>query len=179
MPLPEIEFEGKRVIPEDGYYKCPFRCGDKRFPQPKWKTEGGFRKHMLICINRPSAIAQQKAREQKRQEEENRISMDRLAECPFKVGDTVFAVIEIITGPTHDSRGRRIRYEPEKYFDAREETIKSIEWAGNIGDYGGSYFYNGLFWHNAICASMAEAKSKAEQKTKGWNEHVRFSEDCR
>ncbi len=57
IPLPVIYFEGQMVKPSKaGFYKCPFKCGSPGFPQPKWKTEGGFRNHMLSCKNRPSFI---------------------------------------------------------------------------------------------------------------------------
>jgi len=41
---PEIDFEGKKVVCKNGYYKCPFNCSDNRYPARKWKTEAGFRK---------------------------------------------------------------------------------------------------------------------------------------
>lgn len=58
MPLPVIDFEGKKVKPtKAGFYKCPFKCGPDGFPQPKWKTAAGFKGHMLKCPKRPSALA--------------------------------------------------------------------------------------------------------------------------
>jgi hypothetical protein len=61
--LPIIEFEGVQVKPKNGVYKCPFRCGSSGYPQPTWKTEKGFRKHMASCTKRPSFEADKQAKE--------------------------------------------------------------------------------------------------------------------
>ena len=58
IPLPVIVFDGVAVKPtKAGVYKCPFKCGNPGFPQQKWRTEGGFRNHMLTCKNRPSLVS--------------------------------------------------------------------------------------------------------------------------
>ena len=59
-----IEFDGKIVKPnKSGFYKCPFNCGDPRYTKPKWKTEKGFRQHMVKCSKRPSFISSKMEKE--------------------------------------------------------------------------------------------------------------------
>ena len=60
IALPTIDFEGVSVKPSRGVYRCPFGCGDPRYPVPKWKTEKGFRAHMEQCWRRPSRIQPRK-----------------------------------------------------------------------------------------------------------------------
>lgn len=36
-----------------GFFRCPWKCGNTDFPQPKWKTEAGFKKHLEGCAMRP------------------------------------------------------------------------------------------------------------------------------
>lgn len=38
---------------EDGFFRCPNRCGHPDYPQPKWKTEAGFNRHLEKCKGRP------------------------------------------------------------------------------------------------------------------------------
>ena len=37
----------------DGFFRCPNRCGNPDYPQPKWKTEEGFAGHMAKCKAKP------------------------------------------------------------------------------------------------------------------------------
>lgn len=37
----------------DGFYRCPNKCGNPDYPQPKWKTQKGFDKHMAECSPEP------------------------------------------------------------------------------------------------------------------------------
>ena len=30
-------------------YRCPNKCGDSRYPQPKWTTKAGYDSHMAKC----------------------------------------------------------------------------------------------------------------------------------
>lgn len=40
----------------DGYFRCPHRCGDPNYGQPKWKTEEGFAGHLAKCKARPDVL---------------------------------------------------------------------------------------------------------------------------
>lgn len=52
-----IEFCGITIKPSRGSYRCPFGCGDPRYPPQKWKTEKGFRAHLEKCPKRPGESA--------------------------------------------------------------------------------------------------------------------------
>jgi hypothetical protein len=39
-----------------GFYRCPFKCGDPQYPQPKWKTLKGYEKHIVSCSFKPPPI---------------------------------------------------------------------------------------------------------------------------
>lgn len=177
--LPEIVFETKLVKPKNGVYRCPFKCGDKRFSQPKWKTEKGFLSHMATCNMRPSAVARREKEAKEKKELNAMLSEKALSICPVKIGDTVFYVAEIITRPTHNERGTRIRYEPEKIFEPRTAKVTAIAWGGNIGEFGGDYFFNGSFWLSQTCESREKAEEKTIESQKSWDEYVAFSSSCR
>ena len=162
--LPVIEFEGEKVIPQNGVYRCPYNCGDPRYPRKKWKTERGFRRHMKNCPNKPSAVEARRIEKEKRQREKE----DALSRCPYKVGDEIIYVAEVITGPTHDHLGRRIRYEPEKHYRAAKTIIRSI-------DYRSGYIFNGIIHIGDVYSTNEEAEEIAQRKTKAWQEHVKRS----
>ena len=35
-------------------YRCPNKCGDSRYPQPKWTTKAGYDAHMAKCPKSPA-----------------------------------------------------------------------------------------------------------------------------
>lgn len=37
----------------DGFYRCPHKCGDPNYPQPKWKTLAGYDGHLAKCKAKP------------------------------------------------------------------------------------------------------------------------------
>lgn len=168
--LPDIEFDGMVVKPKNGVYKCPYKCGGNRYPQPTWKSEKGFRKHMEHCSLCTSVIKAKKDVEDIRKNEE-------ISKITQKIGDVIYFVKEFIVKPVHVMRfGRmvKVRYEPVKRFESGTTKIESINWS----PYNGVYFNNGILPYE-LCASIEEAKQKAEEKQKSWDEHVRFSEMCR
>ena len=49
-------FEGVQYEPgRDGKFRCPWRCGSDDYPQPSWKTEKGFTKHLGGCAAKAQA----------------------------------------------------------------------------------------------------------------------------
>lgn len=40
----------------DGFFRCPNKCGNPDYPQPKWKTEEGFAGHMAKCKAKPEPV---------------------------------------------------------------------------------------------------------------------------
>lgn len=178
--MPDIEFEGETVKAKRGVYRCPFNCGDKRFGQPTWKTEAGFRKHMASCYQRPSAVTK-RAEKAAAEEQAAQVDFDRrkaaaLAALTHKIGDEIFFVREVVTKPTHMMRGgrkRHVRYEEEKRFDACRAIIKTISFDG------GGIFFNGYIAAYTLKPSMEEAARAAADAQKGWDEHCAFSSSCR
>jgi len=170
-----IMFDGKEVKPKKGFYYCPFRCGDPLYPRKKWKTERGFRKHMESCSACPSAQTRNEQAKKERDADNEKRKQAAMADCPYKIGDTICYVREIITAPTHRHNGLRmvrVRYEAEKRFVADSATVESFGF-----DYG--LFINDGIRLTNICVDMAEATAKAEKKTKDYREHCEFAARCR
>jgi len=125
-------------------YYCPYDCGDKRFPKPKWKTEKGAIKHVNNCAMQPEKVEEREAIEEKRlsdQAEKDRIT---LLEAKHKIGETISFIHERVIKPTHEQRFNRmvkVRYEAECTYTARTATIKSISIVQGAVCYNG-YIYN-------------------------------------
>lgn len=171
-----FEFEGVQVkVATGGVWKCPFRCGDSRFPARKWKTEAGIRRHLSECPQSPSKIAERHAQREVDQQINEQKKQDALSGCQVRVGDTIFYVHEITVRPTHEERfGRmvRVRYEPVMRFEAREATIKTI-------DFNGSLIFNGHIRMSAVCATREEAKERATAMQKADDDHREFAASVR
>jgi hypothetical protein len=191
----EIEFEGKIIKPsKTGIYKCPFGCGRKDYPAPKWKTESGIIKHLKQCYMRPSAVeARNEAKEDLEQLHQDYadtldfLTEQILYELPYKIGDEIFYINRIIVKDTHEWRGNRsvkVRYEQVLRFEAVKDVIREINFdkpkqepttenAKNI-----IYFNNGVRI-NALHNSYQEAIDLAIQKTKADEEGRTFASMCR
>lgn len=172
-----VFFQGKTIPPgKDGRYKCPFPCGGSGYPKPKYKTMAGFLKHLESCKATPSA--KQKAAEQAKVDEVARtvVRNKAFAECPYQVGDTIHYWYETVTKPTHVRRFDRmvrVRYEEEKLFRAYTSTI------ADIGFDGRDIVFNRNVRIGQICPTQDEAEFIAKTKQNSWDEHVRFSAECR
>ena len=167
--LPKLDFEGTTVEPKKGFYKCPFRCGDSRYPARKWKTSEGFYKHMKECPRRPSLL-------KKQHDDYKAASVSALAAVTQKVGDRIFFVQEIITKPTHVQRFNRmvrVRYEAEKRFEAYDAVISTIDFIQ------GCVYFNGGIRRDTLRPTMEQARNDAADMQRGYNEHCKLAEDCR
>lgn len=186
--LPNIDFEGIIVKPKNGVYKCPYHCGVTGYPIPKWKTEKGFQQHIKKCHKRPSLI-------KSRQEEEtnDRLLFEKMKEeiistLPYKIGQKLFYVKEIIVKPTHVMKFNRmvkVRYEEEKDFQAREDELKyiDVQYPGFVPkEVETLKFYvrlNGFIKISSLCQNMEEAKKKASDDMKSYKEYCDFASFCR
>jgi len=173
--LPPIEFEGKTIKAKSGFYKCPFSCGDSRFPARKWKSESGFRKHLTECPQRPEGVKAREEREAIQCAETDKKRDAAFAELTHKIGDIIFFVWEVVTKPTHEQRGNRlvhVRYEAEKRFDARQAVIESI-------NYDGAVYFNYGIRIGQLCGTIEEARTLAQSRQKSYDDHVEFSSRCR
>lgn len=171
--LRDIDFEGKLVVSKAGRYKCPYMCGDRRYPARKWKTEAGFRKHMAVCPRRPSALKIQRVDfELKKQE-----ALSKVAQSP---GQKIFWVSETDVKPTHVERGNRmvrVRYEAVKRFCAHEGTIESIDFDGRIS-FSTTTGWRGIRLQD-LCESMDMAAATAARRQKDYDAYVAQAEFCR
>lgn len=185
--MENIKFEGKIIKPSPtGVWKCPFGCGRKDYPAPKWKTKKGIEKHLTTCYMRPSAVeARNNAQQQKddlaqeRQEVLEHIKDQVLYELPYKIGDEIFYVHKHIVKDTHEWRGDRrvhVRYEPILSFTPQRETIREINFYKPDFDPAPEtaqkliYFNNGV-GINALLKTYEEAKTLASEQTKADEEY--------
>jgi hypothetical protein len=185
--MEHIEFEGKIIKPSPtGIYKCPFGCGRKDYPAPKWKTKKGIEKHLSTCYMRPSAVAarnevlQQKEQTAKDYQEALDFFKDEiLHNLPYKIGDEIYYIHKHIVKDTHEWRGNRrvhVRYEPILSFTAQRESIREINFCKP--DFEPTpdnaqrliYFNNGI-GINSLLSSYEEAKKIAGEKTKADEEY--------
>ena len=167
---PPIEFEGRTVKPDKhGFYRCPYACGDARFPARKWKTEAGFRKHMEACLQRPSLVKARAEADEERKAE-------ALAACPLRIGQRIFYVQRIVVQGTHETRfGRsvKVRYEERLRFEAREAVVESLDWNGQ------SVVFNRQTNPYYVAKDMDQARKWADEFQRGHEEHLRISAECR
>lgn len=113
-----------------------------------------------------------------------------LADFPYKIGDTLHCVKEVIVKPTHVQRGNRmvkVRYEAEIMFEAYTFELKSIDFSGEgiadgiTKDY---VLYNRLLLNRSIrlsrlCKSKDDADLAAKEAQASYDAHVKSSSDCR
>lgn len=172
-----VNFEGKIVKPDKkGIWRCPYKCGDLRFPAPKWKTISGFMAHMKKCTMRPSAVEAREKEKEKRHEieiikaiefeEKRKIEIDK---SPHKIGDTIHYVGIEVVKPTHEwrfTRWVRVRYNEVRKYHARTGIIKSHDYT----KYG--LIYNGHIELQNIFSTLEEAKRVATERQAGYNEFV-------
>ncbi len=154
-------------------YYCPFDCGDKRYPKPKWKTEAGAIKHIGKCYMRPE-LAEKRAAEELNQllkrEDENK---ELLKTAKYKIGDCVNFLQEYVIKPQYEQRFNRmvrVRYEDECGYRARTQIIKSI------GIVSGAVCYNGFIFNKDIRqATIAEIEKEASEKREA---HLKWLKSC-
>ena len=187
-----IEFEGKVVEKKNGYFKCPYKCGQSGYPQPKWKTENGFRGHMEKCSKKPSAVLKRK--ENKEAEEKACVENRKLKDDVFstithehKKGDKLYAVGYSVTKPTHVWRGERrvmVRYEEKRSYWVDEFVVKRISYKcdswfdGDKRVLEASTYYNNYNVSN-VFKTREEAEECKKANEKSYNEHCKFSSFCR
>lgn len=184
----DIEFDGVIVKLKNGVYKCPFNCSqDSGYPIRKWKTEKGFRQHMEKCYKRPSYINKLREDENKDLETLNKMKEELLPTLPYKIGQKIFYVREIIVKPTHVKKWNRlvrVRYEEEKDFRGEEDIIKSIDI--NIGFVPNDLeslkhfiVLNGHIKLRSLCNTLEEAVEKAKNDEIEYKKACDFAAFCR
>lgn len=190
-----FEFEGVIIKPsKNGIYRCPFGCGRKDYPAPKWKTKNGIIKHLNNCSMKPSIV---KAKNDKIIELElldkqyseiiNSIKEEVISNLPYKIGDEIFYVKKIVVKDTHEWRGNRsvkVRYEQELKYVSIKDTIREINFykplfkptIENAKDL--IYFNNGI-GINSLYNNYQEAIDASNKKTKANEDARNFASLCR
>lgn len=159
-----------------GAYRCPYKCGDARFPAPKWKTEAGALAHIAKCPKRPEAVAERQQAEDARRATEDAAKDAALKRARHKIGDTIHYVRCIVLTPTHVQRGSkmvRVRYDEERSYRAQTEQVRSI------GFHGGALAYNVDIVESDIFATPEAAAEEARKRQSGYAEAVTFAQACR
>jgi len=191
--LPNIDFEGKVVKPNSGYYRCPYKCHSSGYPAPKWKTEKGFRSHMEKCPNSPSKYMASiyKLKEATNKMEELKKTCLDSGLIPYKIGDKICYHSYHITKPTHEKRWNRmvrVRYEEERRYYAKEEVIVSIDFEipryaiteSSVEDTIKNYMViNRKVRLSDICGTMSEANEIARQNQLSYNKSCDDAAMCR
>lgn len=173
--LPDIDFDGKLVVPLNGKYKCPYRCHARGFPAPVWKTEKGFRKHMAGCQCSPSAQARMAAQSAKRVEDAALAAAEAARELGLRLGDEVSYVGYRVTAPTHVMRGTRrvrVRYEELRSYFGATVKVDSFTWVGSL-------VLNGCIPVSNLCPSLPMAQAKAVERQRDYQAHLDFSASVR
>lgn len=165
-----------------GYYRCPFKCGRSDYPQPKWKTKKGIEGHLAKCPNRPSILAEKEFVKSELAKSRELIKNEFIANggIIYKIGDTVNYIQEIITKPTHvrgGTRMMRIRYEPDKRFEAR--TVKIFKIDIIFMNDNPLVLYNNSFYQNDIKESHEIAKQEAKHLHEEYQKYLEECSRCR
>lgn len=178
IDLPTIEFDGKAVSPKNGVYRCPNKCSRSGFPQPTWKTEAGFRKHMTACPKGSAFKATEVLKKEKG--EIDKAAFIASHQYKHNVGDTIFFVRQVTIKPSRDSRGRRVRYEDVYRFSASSLIVKTLSAGNYYGRLAACYLaeYEAVFEVDAL-PDQASADRIAAEKQAAHDEHLRFSAFCR
>ena len=188
--MDELLFEGRIVkASKDGKFRCPFQCHRRDYPRPKW-TEKGFIKHMETCGQKPSAVEKRNMSDAASVERYEKMKAEIIAELPFKIGDTLFAVKETIIKPTHvqrETRMAKVRYEADIKFEPYEFTLNSIDFRGEGIAEGSTKDFviknkiliNRSFWISQLLGSFTEAKERAKEAQISYDAACKFASDCR
>lgn len=156
-------------------YRCPNKCGDSRYPQPKWTTQAGYDAHMAKCPKSPEAVARKLAESQVAEAKAKSAELAALAKAKYKIGDTIHFVRCHIEKPTHEARnGRmvRVRYDEVKSYWAATDKVRTI-------GYNGTVLYNHSICHADIFPTLEEAQKAAADRQHGHDEALKFARECR
>lgn len=190
--LPDIDFEGKLVKSNRGYYKCPYGCHNSGYPMPKWKTEKGFRGHMAKCKNSPSNVKANMLKMKEKNESRNRLVQACLDSglIPYKIGDKIYYHSYHVTKPTHQQKWNRmvrVRYEEERRYYHQEDTIRTIDIQIPYYNSEESVEYliknylviNGRVRLSDICTTLNEAKDIAISQQIAYDKSCEDAARCR
>lgn len=156
-------------------YRCPNKCGDSRYPQPKWTTQAGYDAHIAKCPKSPEAVAKKLADLQAIAAKSEVDQLAAIARAKHKIGDLIHYVGYRVVTPTHvEKHGRlvRVRYEEVRRYYAATDRIVLI-------GFNGATFYNGGVYECDIHPTLEAAQKAAADKQYGHDEALKFAQECR
>lgn len=157
-------------------YRCPNKCGDSRYPQPKWTTQAGYDAHMTKCPKSPEAVAQKLAESQAAAAKAEADQLAAIARAKYAIGDTIHFVGYRVVKPTHELRGGRmvrVRYEEVRAYYAATDKVSAI------GLIGGALAYNHSVFPSDIHPTLEDAQKAAADRQRGHDEAMKFARECR
>jgi len=162
--------------PKPTIYRCPNKCGDARYPQPKWTTQAGYDAHMVKCPKSPEATAKKLAELQAIAAKAEADQLAAIAKAKHKIGDTIHFVSYRVVKHTHELRGGRMvkmRYEEVRaYYAATQEVIA-------IGLRHGALAYNYIVSPSDIHPTIEDAQKAAADRQRGHDEARQVARECR
>lgn len=157
-------------------YRCLNKCGDSRYPQPKWTTKAGYDAHMAKCPKSPEAVARKLEEAQAAEAKAEAEQLAAIAKAKHKIGDTIHFVGYRVVKPTHELMGGRmvrVRYEEVRaYYAATHEVIA-------VGLSGGALAYNYSIFPSDIHPTLEDAQKAAADRQRGHDEALKFAWECR
>jgi len=163
-------------MPKPTIYRCPNKCGDARYPQPKWTTQAGYDAHAAKCPKSPEAVAKKLAESEAAAAKAEADQLAAIAKAKHKIGDTIHYVSYRVVKPTHEERfGRmaRVRYEEVRAYYAATYTVRTI------GVSWGAPVYNNSIMPSDIYPTLEAAQKAAADKQAGHDEALKFAQECR
>lgn len=157
-------------------YRCPNKCGDPRYPQPKWTTQAGYDAHMAKCPKSPEAVARKLAEFEVDDAKKKADQLEIIARAKYAIGDTINFVGYRVVKPTHEEKfGRmaRVRYEEVRAYYAATYTVRTIRVSW------GSAVYNNDIMPSNIYPTLEDAQKAAEDRQRGHDEALKFARECR
>jgi len=157
-------------------YRCPNKCGDSRYPQPKWTTQAGYDAHMLKCPKSTEAVARKLAESSAAAARSEADKAVAISWAKHKIGDTIHFVGFRVVKPTHEKRGGRmvkVRYEEVRAYYAATDKVSAI------GLSEGALAYNHSVFPSDIHPTLEDAQKAAADRQHGHDEALKFARECR
>lgn len=157
-------------------YRCPNKCGDSRYPQPKWTTQAGYDAHMAKCPKSPEAVARKLAESQAAAAKAEADSLAAIARAKYAIGDTIHFVGYRVVKPIHELRGGRMvkmRYEEVRAYYASTDKVSAI------GLSQGALAYNHSVFPSDVHPTLEDAQKAAADRQRGHDEALKFARECR
>lgn len=141
-------------------YRCLNKCGDTRYPQPKWTTHAGIDARMAKCPKSPKAAAQKLEATQAAE-----------AKAKYAIGDTIHFVGYEVVSPAHTMMGKhKVRV---RYYAATDKVRSALVLSR------GALAYNNSIVSSNVFPTAEDAQKAAADRQHGHDEALKFARECR